>query len=259
MKGTNYVRTSIILVVVAAIVFFALTRPAPKALHTATPEELAATQSRSYTEKTAYYEIATNYASSTLLRTDVSVAADDAAVAVMKNFVMGTVAQFKKDGNYANLTAKDIQMLGFDRGRKNTLNIVYLISTAPRTVSYIYTVYLDTGGAHGNTFFHTFTFDTKTGNALALADIFAPGADYLGSLSGIARAKLPAILQEHMDAQMLDNGTTPDAKNFENFFLDNATLSILFSPYQVAPYSSGPQTLQIPLSELASTLKPEYR
>jgi len=258
MKNTNYIYTGVILIVVVAITFFAITRPVPKAAHTPTAEELTATQSRSYTEKTAYYTIATNYASSTLLRTDVSVAVDDAAVAEMGNFVSDTVAQFKKDGKYTNLTPQDIQMR-FNGGRTDSLNIVYLISTAPRTVSYIYTIYLDTGGAHGNTFFHTFTFDAVSGASLALADIFAPGTDYLTALSKIARAKLPEMLKEHMDAQMLSSGTAPDAKNFENFFIDNDTLKIQFAPYAVAPYSAGPQTLQIPLSDLANILKPEYR
>ena len=258
MKNMPLVTAGAILVVIAAIAFFALTRPVQKPAHTATPEELAATQSRSYTEHGAYYDIATNYASRTLLRVDIGTAADDTAVAAMKDFITSTVAQFKKDGKYANLTAQDIQMR-FSGGRKDALNIVYLISTAPRTVSYIYTTYMDTGGAHGNTFFRTFTFDTKTGASLSLADLFTPDADYLMALSKIARAKLPDMLKENMVPQMLNDGTTPDAKNFANFFIDNDALKIQFAPYEVAPYSAGPQTLYIPLSQLSSILKPEYQ
>ncbi len=259
MNYKNFLGIGALVVLVAGISLFALTRSAPGTPSTVTREDVMTLGSITHAEHTAYYDIATNYASSTPLRKSVGTAADDAAIAQMRDFVTGTVAAFKKDGNFANLTPADIKMQGFDQGRKDTLEIKYLIFLSTRTVSYVYTLYEDTGGAHGNTFFKTFTFDTTTGAPLALADLFTPGADYLGTLSGIARAKLPGMLQEHMDAQMMNNGTTPEDKNFENFFIDNATLNILFPPYQVASYAVGPQTLQIPLSELASILRPEYR
>jgi hypothetical protein len=58
---------------------------------------------------------------------------------------------------------------------------------------------------------------------------------------------------------MLSAGTTPEEKNFANFFLDNQEFVLLFPPYQVAPYAAGPQTLRIPLPELSNILKQEYR
>ena len=57
---------------------------------------------------------------------------------------------------------------------------------------------------------------------------------------------------------MINMGTTPEEVSFENFYFDGNDLVILFAPYQVAAYAAGPQTLRIPLSELASILKPEY-
>ncbi len=212
-----------------------------------------------YTEHAPYYDIAANYATSTPLAENAGARADAAAVSSMRDFVASTIDRFKTDGNFAHLTPEDVKMRGFDGGRAETLQIVYLMSSSARTVSYIFTVYEDTGGAHGNTFFHTFTFDSSTGAPLALADLFIPGADYLGTLSSLARAKLPAIIGDGADAQMLDNGTAPDAKNFENFFLDNGNLDILFAPYAVAPYAAGPQTLPVPLADLSRILKPEYR
>lgn len=224
------------------------------------PEEAAATPitlpSTGYAEHAPYYDIAANYATTTPLAGDASAA----AIATMEDFVSATIATFKKDGNFDNLTPQDISAMGFDKGRKESLNIIYLISSSPHTVSYIFTVYQDTGGAHPNASFKTFTFDTATGAELSLADLFSANSDYLGTLSTIARAQLPAqIGSELLNASMLAAGTVPNEQDFQDWFVDNGTLDILFDPYAVAPYAAGPQTLQIPLSQLKTILKPEYQ
>lgn len=209
-----------------------------------------------YVEHAAYYDIAANYPTTTPL----SAGANVAAVTAMQGFIIDTVSRFKSDGRFDNLTPQDIASMGFDKGRKESLQIVYLISSSAHTVSYIFTVYLDTLGAHPNDYFKTFTFDTTTGKELALGDLFAPGSDYLGTLSAAARARLPgSIAADHADAGYIKSGTEPKEENFQNFFIDNATLDILFPAAQVAPYALGPQTLQIPLADLASILAGGYK
>src|ERR1035437_1913862 len=254
MNKNTVVGVGALPIILAIVVVSATTKPLPAKA----PGESASSMTlpaSGYVEHADYYDIATNYASSTPLQGEKNVA----AIALMQKFVSDTIAQFKTDGNFANLTAEDIKTMGFDQGRKETLQIAYLIASSPRTVSYIFTTYEDTGGAHGNTFFHTFTFDTTTGASLALADIFIPSANYLSDLSQISRAKLPGVIGAGADTTFITSGTTLDEKNFQNFFFDNKEFVILFDPYAVAPYSSGPQTLRIPLSELANILKPEYR
>lgn len=246
-----------VLAIIGGVVFYAATKPSS----TKAPEDinLYSLSGASYVEHAHYYDIEANYASSTPLSYLVSTSADKEAVASMKKFVSDTVAQFKTDGNFANLTAEDVQVMGFDKGRKEKLKIMYLVAPAVRTVSYVFTIYEDTLGAHGNTFFHTFTFDTKTGTQLSLADAFLPNAPYLDTLSSISRAKLPAVIGANADTKFIEPGTTPESKNFENFFFNGSDFVLLFAPYAVAPYSDGPQTLRIPLTDLASTLKTEYR
>ena len=257
MKKETLIGAIVLLVIVSGVIFYGATSSSPsKAPETA---DLSALSGTSYVEHAPYYDIAVNYASSTPLLGKVSASADAAAVALMKHFVSDAVAQFKTDGNFANLTAADVKTMGLSQSRKETLEIKYLISSSPRTVSYIFTTYEDTLGAHGNTFFRTFTFDTSTGTLLSLADLFAPGSDYLSRLSSISRAELPAVIGDSAATSFIASGTTPSDKNFENFFLDNASLVVLFPPYQVAPYSAGPQTLRIKVTDLANFLKPEYR
>lgn len=243
----------VLILAVLGIGLYAAMRPAP-ATAPGTAENPSLPPG-SYVEHAPYYDITANYATSTPL----SGTANAAAVALMQKFIADTIAQFKADGNFGNLTPQDIAMMGYDHGRKQTLNIVYLIGSSAHTVSYIFTVYQDTLGAHGNTTFKTFTFDTNTGAPLSLSDVFLPGSDYLGTLSSISRAQLPAMLRDAANTRMIEDGTTPDETNFQNFFFDNRNFVVLFDPYQVAPFAAGPQTVRIPLSELSSILKPEYR
>lgn len=250
MKKSTLIGTVIVL---GSVAFFTATRleqaEAPSGVASLS---LPAT---GYTEHAQYYDIAANYATSTPLIGNVNAA----AVALMESFVSDTITQFKQDGNFAKLTPNDIHMMGFDQGKRETLQITYLIASSAHTVSYIFTIYEDTLGAHGNTFFHTFTFDTSTGAALSLGDMFVPRSEYLATLSSIARAKLPSSIGDSADTKMIAGGTTPEDRNFANFFFDNKDFVILFAPYAVASYVAGPQTLRIPISDLVNILKPEYR
>ncbi len=241
-------------IIAGGIVLYAVRGPVP-----ANTAEAPTLSGGRYTEHATYYDILANYPADTPLRTSVNAAADAAAVALMKNFVSDTIVQFKTDGKFDRLTPTDISMMGFDKGRRETLKIVYLMASSPRTASFAFTTYVDTLGAHGNTFFHTFMFDTVTGARLTLRDLFVPGADYLSKLSEEARARLPAIIGNGADTSMIAAGTAPEDKNFSAFLFDNRDLLILFAPYAVAPYSAGPQTLRIPTSNLKDILKPEYR
>ncbi len=252
MQKDTLIGAIVALAVLAGISFYGAMRPAPAQAPNAQTTLLPA---GSYSEHEDYYDITASYATSTPLAGN----ANAAAIALMQDFVNDTIAQFKSDGNFDQLTARDIEMMGYDEGRKQELEIVYLVASSPRTVSYIFTIYTDTLGAHGNISFKTFTFDTRSGASLALKDLFISGFAYLNTLSEISRARLSAIIGQDVETTFIIDGTVPEEGNFANFFPDNSELVFLFPPYQVAPYSAGPQTLRIPLSNLSSILKPEYR
>jgi hypothetical protein len=209
------------------------------------------------TEHATYYDIDLTYPSATPLKDP----ANEQAVASMRAHMQDIATQFKKDGNFANLTHDDIQMMGLDQ-RKMALSSEYTTYTGSRTVSYVFVIYEDTLGAHPNAFYTTFTFDTKTGDQLSLGDMFAaPG--YLSVLSDRARADLPAIIQKiagsEGDPQYIKAGTEPTAGNFQNFAIDGTTLRLIFSPYQVGPWALGTVIDPIPLSSLSTVLKAQYQ
>lgn len=217
------------------------------------------------TEHTAYYDTDLTYPSATPL-VSVSADANAKAVATMKKFAQDSIAQFKQDGNFANLTPEDIKIIGFSADRKYALSSEYKTYTGARTVSYSFLVYADTLGAHPNSYYKTFTFDTQTGAELSLSDLFRPSVQYLTLLSNRARVDLPGIItnmgsadNNFADTNYIKEGTQPIADNFSAFYIEGKSLVLIFAPYQVGPYALGTVLDPIPLAQIGDSLKPEYR
>jgi hypothetical protein len=278
-RDTTIVRTEavigglvVLVLVLGAVIWYMATHP-PHPITQGTPGTASTSPSKpgavatpSLNEETAYYVIKASYPASTPLRTSAGGAADAKAVEAMKQFEVNTIDAFKEQGNFAHLTANDIKMMGFDQGRKESVDITYQKKTGLHTLSYLFTLTEDTFGAHPNTFFRAFTFDTKTGEELDLGDIFAPGVNYLSLLSTQSRKLLPATIAARegikvsaVDTAYIARGTTPDADNFQTWYLEGSNLFIVFPPYQVAPYAAGEQTVSIPLSQLGASLAAKYK
>ncbi len=233
-----------------------LSRPSETA--TSTPDTASAPSvPKHIDEHAAYYDITTMYPSGTALKASAGATADAKAVAVLKGFVQNEIERFKENGNFANLTPEDIKIQGLDAGRKYVLDISYKTHASPHTLSYVFAIEQDTLGAHPNTFYRTFTFDSVSGSGLVLGDIFT--GDYLSMLSKVSRAKLPKVIGSSADADMISAGTTADEENFQTFFLEGKNFVLLFPAYQVGPYALGPVTLSIPLTELSTALKAKYK
>ena len=209
-------------------------------------------------DSSRFYDIVGRYPSATPL----AESANAAAVAAMRTFVEQEIAQFKRDGNFENLSAEDIAMI-FPDDRKYALDIEYKTYTGPRTVSYVFLIYSNTLGAHPNASYKTFTFDTQTGAQVSLGDLFTPSSDYLNRLAARARSELPVILTQKLqggepDADMLADGTAPTVENYAWFKIDGTRLVLIFPPYQIGPWAVGTTELPIPLSQISSILEPEY-
>jgi hypothetical protein len=255
MRLRTTAEIALLTVILLGIIWYAVQNPVSvQAPGSSTSMDTSTSPAGPYVEDTKYYRISVDIPEKTTL----PARSNDAARTSMRNYLLGVIAEFKANGNFTTLTPEDEQMMGYDRGRKQELQVTYEIKSSPRTATYVYTIYEDTFGAHGNIYFHTFTFDTTSGAELKLTDIFTPGSDYLDALSGYARTQLPQILGTASNDEFIAIGTTPVLSNFENFFFEDRELVILFPPYQVAAYAAGPQKLRIPTASL-STLRPEFR
>lgn len=142
----------------------------------------------------------------------------------------------------------------------------------------------DTGGAHPIPVQAAFAFDRKAGRLIALDDLFAQPEAARKALANFARDTLlkkfmsnapkpgegsPEAAREWKAnmTQMLNDGTKPTTVNYSVFVVraGNASdapspgLSLIFPPYQVAPYVFGTQTVDVPAGVFAKFLKPAYQ
>lgn len=251
----------LILVVLSFTIWYMATHQAPEPFNPNPVAEPAveAVPPQMLEEHGQYFDIEASYPGETPLKASAGVEADAAAIALMEDFIEETARDFKRQGNFENLTPEDIQILGLSETRKESLTISYEEIRSDVTVSYSYVIHLDTLGAHPNTFYRTFTFDLATGDELEIKDLFAAGSGYLARLSAIAEFELSKSLGEFANLEYIRQGVAADAVNFQNYVIDGDALVLIFPPYQVAPYAAGTQSVSIPLSQLAEILQPEYQ
>lgn len=139
-----------------------------------------------------------------------------------------------------------------DDSTKYELQGKYTVSRpSPAAVSITYEVWTYTGGAHGNLDIITLNFDTEHGDYLALENIFADVEQALELMSTYGYSVLSAELGTDSSGTMLKSGTSPDTENFSALTLLPTGIIIHFQPYQVAPWSSGPQKVSMSLDDLA--------
>jgi hypothetical protein len=138
---------------------------------------------------------------------------------------------------------------------------------------------MDTGGAHPLPLLASFNLHVGDDKVIALADLFADANAALKAVSEEARRQLEgraeATLRETTPEQnradelkrmreWIERGTEAKADNFAVFLVDGIDakaigLTLLFPPYQVAPYADGAQQIEVPAKVFYELLKPEYR
>lgn len=226
--------------------------------------EVTPSGERQHSQSTEFYDISVSYPDRTALALSSSAGptAEARAVAAMESWINQQVIGFIMMGDFANLTEEDKEIIGFNDGRKYTLDIAYDEYQSPQVVSYVYTVYTDTLGAHPNSYYRTFMFDKRTGQELTLGDILE--GDWLAFVSAESESQIRAYLaaitaSEEADIQLFEEGLAPEEGNFLNAYMDGSDIVILFDPYQVAAYAAGPQEVRIPISQLRTIATPQAR
>ena len=119
-------------------------------------------------------------------------------------------------------------------------------------ISFLLNVYQFAGGAHGSTSLIPITYSKQTKKLLSLEEALQPvRKDWLAALSTEARKQLNAQVQKKKfsyDEDWINKGTEPTKENFAIFKLEKNSVRIIFSQYQVAPYSSGMPEVIVPRS-----------
>lgn len=147
------------------------------------------------------------------------------------------------------------------------------IAVAARTDRFI-NVQVDgsafTGGAHPAPIVDSFTYDLRKQRVVGIRELFEDPHAAESVFATEARRQLLTALDDQddplpSDSQQIDVGTAPDKDHYRVFSLltgpDDKVhgLTFIFPPYQVAPYSAGPQAIDVPSEAFSAYLKPEYR
>lgn len=171
-----------------------------------------------------------------------------------ESFVRNVVAEFERD-------AEEVAaLLAREKGEEtqsfvpSELNISYELTrpTQP-VVSILWTVWSYTGGAHGQLNLVAHNYEVETGYPVLLEDLFLDPERAILEFTRISRQQLGEKSTREEDAipdDMLQAGTEPIESNFQTFVLLPDGLRIHFPPYQVAPWSMGPQSVDIKITEL---------
>ena len=133
-----------------------------------------------------------------------------------------------------------------------SLDITYDTYSYQNIVSYVFTIFINTGGAHPNTIIDTISYDKKENKVITISELVKDNPDLLSFLSNKSREELlkNKDLQNQSIKEMLLEGTTPTNDNFKNFAFAPNGFTVYFNRYQVAPYSYGSFYIIIPYSEL---------
>jgi hypothetical protein len=155
-----------------------------------------------------------------------------------------------------------------------------MLASTPRIVTVAADGSSYTGGAHGNPLLARFTWLPAEREQLTAAKLVPDPAGWQ-VVSEYVREQLASDLSQRVDGagpaagerarlmegglQMIDQGTTPEAANFDQFepVLDATgrivALRFVFPPYQVGPYSDGAQSVEVPARVLLPVVAASYR
>lgn len=111
-----------------------------------------------------------------------------------------------------------------------------------------------TGGAHGNGSTTTYILDKITAKTLLLEDIFTD----VKAVTDIGEIYFRKLFELAPDTDLNDAGFWFENNLFHlnnNFSIVGDKIEFLYNTYEIAPYSGGSTTIEIPLAEIRAYLK----
>lgn len=155
--------------------------------------------------------------------------------------------------------AVELEQIGASSGAGLYVSGEILTAAAEDVQSLVLSVSLNTGGAHPNQFFYTWTYRPERGEILKFQSLWQPEHNPLWTLAPIVSDQLSKNLGEGADAEWIERGAgTDNFQNYRNFAIDGRELVLFFEPHQVAAYAAGPQEVRVDLSVLQVVLAPPF-
>ncbi|MCK9393187.1 MAG: DUF3298 and DUF4163 domain-containing protein [Candidatus Paceibacterota bacterium] len=112
-------------------------------------------------------------------------------------------------------------------------------------ISFVVNMYYFSGGAHGNNEVYAFNYDLKNKKEITFNDFIGGSQETLKAISSLATKDVISQRasfgepEKTVKKELEEGGTSPDAKNFNEFTFSNDTLTIYYQKYQVGPGALG--------------------
>lgn len=114
-------------------------------------------------------------------------------------------------------------------------------SDSTRSVSF--EIYENLGGAHPNTWYQTFNYDTERRSAIAFGDLFAPGVNPLTAIFPIVQRNLEAEMGMPTPVSEEDG---MDPSHYRNFAITPTNLVFFFDRGELMAGAAGAHTVYVP-------------
>ena len=109
--------------------------------------------------------------------------------------------------------------------------------------SYIVNITDFTGGAHSSSVTQAFVFDTRDGSRVTLDDLFVP--DFDAPLAEI----IARHLQDDLSEEDVESLFVTDVQPTGNYILTSDSITFIYNPYEIGPYSLGTPSISVPIKE----------
>jgi hypothetical protein len=107
------------------------------------------------------------------------------------------------------------------------------------------------GAAHPNNYINTVTYHTSTGDTVNVAELVSSANPY-EYLSNMVRMYFEEEVESDdqypvdVNGDWFREGTAPQPENFQEFVVTKNGITIIFNPYQIAPYVAGALRAELP-------------
>lgn len=118
-----------------------------------------------------------------------------------------------------------------------------------------YKTYMEayTGGAHGYNSYNYIVFDMTDGSVISASDIFNEG--YKNGLSKILRNRAKTT-NNWSEEDLISYIDSPDEIEASDIFgISNDSITFVYNPYAIGPYSTGIVKISVPFDEIKEFLK----
>ena len=103
-------------------------------------------------------------------------------------------------------------------------------------------------------------YSTGSAGAFKISDIFLPDTKYLEFISDYCIKELTSRAVKDFDGKtdvLIMESLTPSEENFSVFTVTDKSITVIFNPYRVGPYSWGIQSVVIPVADMKTMIDPK--